>query len=170
MKNLVFVGIAKRRRHAVEYGGHHVKRDAVPQLCEQLAQRESVHVFHDEIGEIVVYLEVVDGDDMGACQKRRRSGLVKAGESRLRQVVHIVKHHALPRGQGRKVYLLHRHPALHAGIPGELDACKAARARFLKHAIAPQYRCLACLVRFHRRCWREHGRVGLPFVKTLSLG
>ncbi len=69
-------GMGDGRKH----GGHHIQRDIVVHLIDDLRERLALDVFHDHVGAAAFHGAVVHGDDIRIGQLRDRASLFQAGD------------------------------------------------------------------------------------------
>ena len=139
VQHAVFVRVSKRLAQGVRDVRFLVVGERVTvDLCEELLERKSVHVFHDQVGKGGIVGEVDDRNDIGVLQhacgarlgKRRGGGARRCG------------HAFCDKGDA-----LDGDASLQARVEADLDAAKTAGCARLERAITTQEGCGAILLR-----------------------
>ena len=80
MQGVLAVGHLQGMGDGREYGGHHIQRDIVVHLVDDLCERLTLDVFHDHVGTAALHGAVVHGDDIRIGQLRDGASLLQAGD------------------------------------------------------------------------------------------
>ena len=144
MQHAVVVGKLERVAHALHHGGRLVGGEqAVFGGVEQLGEACALDIFHDDVGVLVVVVELDHLDDVGVGQHAGGARLVKRRpqQGAAPRVAEIVRH-AFDEGALRRLGLeadrLDGHAAHEAGVPTYIDGAEAALATRFEHAVAAQ--------------------------------
>ena len=80
MQGVLAVGHLQGMGDGRKHGGHHIQRDIVVHLIDDLRERLALDVFHDHVGAAAFHGAVVHGDDIRIRQLRDRASLFQAGD------------------------------------------------------------------------------------------
>ena len=138
VEHLIGMGDIERMGHACKHRCNHIQGDVVLEFGKQVRQGDTIHIFHDEVGEAVFHAEVQHASDIGVLEHRGGPGLGKS-----RDAVQVVGRHiicALHHRGGLLVELqaLDRDTTLQPGVPGQGYFCETARADPADRPIAPE--------------------------------
>ena len=80
MQGVLAVGHLQGMGDGRKHGGHHIQRDIVVHLIDDLRERLALDVFHDHVGAAAFHGAVVHGDDIRIGQLRDGASLLQAGD------------------------------------------------------------------------------------------
>lgn len=80
MQGVLAVGHLQGMGDGRKHGGHHIQRDIVVHLVDDLRERLALDVFHDHVGAAAFHGAVVHGDDIRIGQLRDGASLLQAGD------------------------------------------------------------------------------------------